>query len=136
MKPVVTREFLTTTLKESTPVDLRIVGRTLLHAALVGLAAGVMGAAFFVALELIQKYVLEALAGYRVLRASGETFLPPLDAARPFRPWLLLIFPAVGALGAGLISQLAPETRGGGGDAMINAFHQQGGVIRRRVAGV
>ncbi|MDB4979705.1 MAG: Chloride channel protein [Myxococcales bacterium] len=136
MKPVVTREFLTTILKEATPVDLRIVGRTLLHAALVGLAAGLMGAAFFVALELIQKYVLEALAGYRVLRASGETFLPPLDAGRPFRPWVLLLLPAVGALGAGLISQLAPETRGGGGDAMITAFHKHGGVIRRRVAGV
>jgi CIC family chloride channel protein len=136
MKPVVAREFLTTILKEAAPVDLRIVGRTLLHAALVGLAAGVMGAAFFVALELIQKYVLEALAGYRVLRASGETFLPPLDASRPFRPWVLLLLPAVGALGAGLISQLAPETRGGGGDAMITAFHQHGGVIRRRVAGI
>ena len=37
MKPVVTREFLTTLLKDATPVDLRIVGRTLLHAALVGL---------------------------------------------------------------------------------------------------
>jgi CIC family chloride channel protein len=136
MKPVVTREFLTTILKEATPVDLRIVGRTLLHAALVGLAAGLMGAAFFVALELIQKYVLEALAGYRVLRASGETFLPTLDAGRPFRPWILLFLPAVGAVASGLISQLAPETRGGGGDATITAFHQQGGVIRRRVAGV
>src|SRR6266446_3919694 len=105
MKPVVTREFLTTLLKEAAPVDLRIVGRTLLHAALVGLAAGLMGAAFFAALELIQKYVLEALAGYRVLRASGETFLRPLDAARPFRPWMLLFLPAVGALASGLVSQ-------------------------------
>src|SRR5204863_5948055 len=36
----------------------------------------------------------------------------------------------------GLVSQLAPETRGGGGDAMITAFHNHEGVIRRRVAGV
>jgi CIC family chloride channel protein len=136
MKPVVSREFLTTILQEATPVDLRIVGRTLLHAALVGLAAGLMGAAFFAALELVQRLVLELFAGYRVLRASGETFVPELDAGHPFRWWLLLFLPALGALGSGLVSQLAPETRGGGGDAMINAFHKNDGVIRRRVAGV
>jgi CIC family chloride channel protein len=136
MKPVVTRELLTTILKEATPVDLRLVGRTLLHAALVGLAAGLMGAAFFAALEVIQRFVLESLAGYRILRASGETFMAALDEGRPFRWWLLLFLPAAGALGSGLVSQLAPETRGGGGDAMITAFHERGGVIRRRVAGV
>jgi CIC family chloride channel protein len=136
MKPVVTREFLTTILKEATPVDLRIVGRTLLHAALVGIVAGLMGAAFFAGLEVVQRLFLELVAGYRVLRASGETFMPELDATRPFRWWLLLFLPALGALGAGLVSQLAPETRGGGGDAMIDAFHQKGGVIRRRVAWV
>jgi len=136
MKPVVTREFLTTILKEATPVDLRIVGRTLLHAALVGVVAGLMGAVFFAALEVIQRFVLEYLVGYRILRAAGETFLGGLDGTRPFRWWLLLFLPALGALGSGLVSQLAPETRGGGGDAMITAFHQKGGVIRRRVAGV
>src|ERR1700742_3902289 len=136
MKPVVTREFLTTILKEATPVDLRIVGRTLLHAALVGVVAGLMGAAFFAALEVVQRFLLEDLGGYRILRASGETFMPELDALRPFRWWLLLFLPALGALGSGLVSGLAPETRGGGGDAMIDAFHQKGGVIRRRVAWV
>jgi chloride channel protein, CIC family len=136
MKPVVNREFLTTILKEAAPVDLRIVGRTLLHAALVGIVAGLMGAAFFAALEVVQRFVLEYVGGYRLLRASGETFLPELDGTRPFRPWLLVFLPAVGALASGLISQLAPETRGGGGDAMITAFHQQGGVIRKRVAWV
>src|SRR5882724_3314759 len=136
MKPVVTRELLTTLLKEATPVDLRIVGRTLLHAALVGIVAGLMGAAFFAALEIVQRFLLEYLLGYRILRASGETFMHELDAGRPFRWWLLLFLPAVGALASGLISQLAPETRGGGGDAMIDAFHRKGGVIRRRVAGV
>ena len=41
--------------------------------------------------------------------------------------------PALGAIGSGLVTTLAPETRGGGGDAMIDAFHHGGGVIRRRV---
>ena len=44
-----------------------------------------------------------------------------------------MLLPAAGALLAGLVCLLAPETRGGGGDAMIHAFHHQGGVVRRRV---
>lgn len=136
MKPVVGRDFLTTMLKEATPVDLRLVGRTLIHAAIVGVVAGLIGAAFFAGLEVVQRLILEQLAGYRILRASGETFLPELDAGRPFRWWLLLFLPGLGALGAGVVSQLAPETRGGGGDAMIDAFHRKDGLIRRRVPGV
>jgi chloride channel protein, CIC family len=136
MKPIGTRELLTSLLRDATPVDLRIVGRTLLHAALVGVVAGLMGAAFFAALEIVQRLLLEYLGGYRILRASGETFMRELDAARPFRWWLLFVLPAAGALVSGLVSSLAPETRGGGGDAMIDAFHRHGGVIRRRVAWV
>src|SRR3954471_5887054 len=130
------RDFLTTILRDATPAELRIVGRTLIHAALVGVAAGLMGAAFFAALEVVQRLVLEDLGGYHPLRASGETFLPELTSTRVFRPWLLVVMPAVGALACGIIAQLAPETRGGGGDAMIDAFHQHGGVIRKRVAWV
>jgi CIC family chloride channel protein len=136
MKRVVGRELLTTILKEAAPADLRIVGRMLFHAAIVGVAAGLMGAAFFAALEVVQRLILEDLGGYRPLRAHGETFLPELSGVRHFRPWLLLLVPAIGALASGIISELAPETRGGGGDAMINAFHRQDGVVRRRVSWV
>src|SRR6266540_1845897 len=136
MKRVLGRELLTTILREAAPAELRVVGRSLLHAALVGVAAGVMGAAFFATLELVQRLVLEDLGGYRPLRAHGETFLPELTAQLHFRPWLLALLPAVGALASGILSELAPETRGGGGDAMIDAFHNQGGVIRRRVSWV
>src|SRR6185503_19551324 len=136
MKRLGGRELLTTILREAAPADLRIVGRMLLHAAIVGVAAGLMGAAFFAALELVQRLILEDLGGYRPLRAHGETFLPELSGLHQFRPWLLVVVPAIGALASGIISELAPETRGGGGDAMINAFHRQDGVVRRRVAWV
>jgi CIC family chloride channel protein len=136
MKRVGGREFLTSILKEATPPDLRIVGRTLAHASIVGAAAGLMGAAFFATLELVQRLVLEDLGGYRPLRASGETFMPEIGHAAHFRPWLLVLLPAVGALIGGIISELAPETRGGGGDAMIDAFHHHEGKIRKRVTWV
>jgi CIC family chloride channel protein len=119
-------------LAESAPLDLRIVGRTLLHAAAVGVAAGLAGAAFFAGLEYFTRGVLEELAGYIPLRADGETFAAS-SGSHTFRPWLLAILPALGGLACGLITRLAPETRGGGGDAMIDAFHHEGGFIRRRV---
>ena len=47
-----------------------------------------------------------------------------------------MLLPAVGALISGIISELAPETRGGGGDAMIDAFHHHEAKIRKRVTWV
>ena len=119
-------------LADSAPLDLRIVGRTLLHAAAVGVVAGLAGAAFFAGLEYFTRAMLEELAGYIPLRADGETFAAG-GGFHTFRPWLLVILPGLGGLACGLLTRLAPETRGGGGDAMIDAFHHEGGRIRRRV---
>ena len=114
------------------PLDLRILGRTLLHTAAVGLAAGLLGVAFFAGLEYTQSFLLEHIAGYTPLRAHGERIFGE-PSKLILRPAVILILPAAGALLAGLLCMLAPETRGGGGDAMIHAFHHQGGVVRRRV---
>jgi CIC family chloride channel protein len=114
------------------PLDLRILGRTLFHAALVGLSAGLIGALFFAGLEYAQTFLLERLAGYTPLRAHGEKLFGEATDLH-LRPIVAMALPAMGALLAGLVCLLAPETRGGGGDAMIHAFHHQGGVIRRRV---
>src|ERR1051325_3097190 len=96
VKRVVGRDLLTTILREAAPADLRIVRRMLLHAAIVGVAAGLMGAAFFAGLELVQRLILEDLGGYRPLRAHGETFLPEMANLGRFKPWLLVIVPEIG----------------------------------------
>ncbi len=115
-----------------TSPTLKLLGRVLLHAALVGAAVGFAGLLFVEGLELTQHFVLERLAGYVPLRAAGEQ--PALDDhTSPFRPWILWLLPAIGALAGGLLSSLAPETRGGGTDAIIGAFHNSAGVVRRRV---
>ena len=135
VRPTRDRRFLAPLLDAAAPIDLRILGRTILHAAVVGLGAGFIGAAFFVCLEVVQRLLLEDLCGYVPLRAAGEA----LFALRPvhhYRWYLLLVLPALGALASGLVTTLSPETRGGGGDAMIDAFHHGGGVIRRRVTWV
>lgn len=121
---------------DAAPLDLRFVGRTLLRAALVGVAAGAVGALFFGGLELVQSLLLERLAGYVPLRAHGETLLAGASEHHAFRPWLLLLLPALGGLACGWLTRLAPEARGGGADAMLDAFHRQGGMIRPRVIAV
>ena len=114
------------------PGSLQLLGRSLLTAALVGAAAGLIGSFFFAGVELVQRVVLEGWCGYVPLRAAGEQIATPIRDA-PFRPWLVWLMPAIGALGAGYLSRFAPETRGGGSDAIIEAFHSQRGIVRRRV---
>jgi CIC family chloride channel protein len=117
------------------PIEFQILGRVLLQAALVGAAAGLLGSLFFAGVEAFERLVLESWVGYAPLRAGGETILGELRQQVPFRPWLLLVVPAAGALLGGAISTwLAPETRGGGSDAIIEAFHQRRGIVRKRVA--
>ncbi len=114
------------------PLDLRILGRTLVQAALVGVACGLVGTAFFAGLKYLQHLTLERAAGYVPLRAAGEAFVP--EAAHTvFHPWLLVLLPALGGLGCGLLMRFAPEIRGGGGNTMIRAFHEGAGVVRARV---
>jgi CIC family chloride channel protein len=117
------------------PLDLRIVGRTLLHAALVGGLAGILGAAFFAALEVSQRLLLEGITGYAPLRAYGETYLRA-EPGMTVRPLLLAMMPALGGLLSGILtSRFAPEAAGGGGNAIVDAYHR-GGVVRRRVIAV
>jgi len=113
-------------------LQLGDVGRNLFDGVMIGVAAGLIGAALFAGFEYFQRGVLEELAGYIPLRADGETFAAS-ETPHHFRPWLLFVLPALGGLACGLVCRIAPETRGGGGDAMIEAFHLQGGLIRRRV---
>src|SRR4051812_12052125 len=87
------RDALRAILAESAPAELTIIGRTLLHAAVVGAAAGLLGAGFFASLEYVQRLLLEDLGGYHPLRAAGETFLAE-HGNRTFRPWLLVLLPA------------------------------------------
>jgi CIC family chloride channel protein len=115
----------------SAPLSFEVLGRVLLHAALVGAAAGLIGSLFVAGLEIAQRFLLEGLTGYLPLKAAGELVMDSKPIT--WRPWLLWAIPAIGALLGGAISTLAPETRGGGSDAIISSFHNGGGIVRRRV---
>lgn len=117
--------------------ELRAVGRIVLHALTVGLAVGVGACVFYSMLLIAERVLLQGLAGYAPLRSAGEkAFDFPLPR-RPFSPLMVVLLPAIGGLGAGVLAhRLARETSGGGGDAYIDAFHRRGGTMRKRVAGV
>ncbi len=75
------------------------------------------------------------MAGYHAEAPAGEArvvWLPEIDA--PFRPWLLLVVPAVGGLLSGLlVFRFAPEAEGHGTDAAIAAVHHNPRSMRGRV---
>jgi chloride channel protein, CIC family len=115
------------------PLDLQILGRVLLHAALVGIAAGGLGTLFVFGCEMLSALLLGYVAGYHPLHAAGEHDFFPVSSTM-FRPWLLLFVPAAGALVSGVLCyKFAPEAFGGGTDALIDAFHHKRGVLRKRV---
>lgn len=126
------RSLLGAVLGDDRPLELQLVGRTVLEALVVGLTVGAAGCLMLLALEASEHLVLEHLLGYPHLRAVGEA-RESTATATGVRLVLVALLPMLGGLIAGLLSRLAPEIRGGGGDAMIDAFHHHGGVVRRRV---
>lgn len=112
------------------PLELGLLGRTMLLAAAVGAATGLVGVAFVKALESATHVALDGWAGMEVIGAVGEGPGGPRSAPRL---WVIAFLPALGALVSGLLTRLAPETAGGGADQAIEAIHKRGGYLRVRV---
>ncbi|MYL82464.1 CBS domain-containing protein [Desulfovibrio aerotolerans] len=100
-----------------------------------GLGSGLLAIAFHAGLEGLTHLLQVHLAGLSLPQPSGESLGGGLPG--PYRPWLIPIFTtAVGLITGLLVSRFIPEALEGvtdGTDAMIRAFHQQGGVIRPAV---
>lgn len=109
------------------PLELGMFSRTLLRATLVGVVAGIVGAAFTYSIQTVSDLVLEEWAGARLLHATSEPLLR--EPAHPDVPWLILVIPAAGALLAGLITRWAPDARGGGADRAIATYHHHGARV-------
>ncbi len=58
------------------------------------------------------------------------------DWVNSFTIWIILLFPIVGLFISGFITgTFAPEARGHGTDAIINAYHHKWGIVKPRVIG-
>jgi CIC family chloride channel protein len=102
---------------------------------LLSIAVGVVAGVGAVAFDHLLALALEALhliTGYMEPgRGAASNLATQITAKHSY--WFLVI-PALGGLASGiLVYTLAPEAEGHGTDAMIEAFHQKGGQIRKRV---
>ncbi len=95
-----------------------------------GVVSGFGAILFETLLRYAFHYFLHLTTGYAE-PLTGAAAVPFLGVTRS---WLFLIIPALGGLVSGvLVYIIAPEAEGHGTDAMIEAFHRKGGLIRKRV---
>ena len=114
-------------------IELQSTGKWFLLAAMIGVVAGGAAIVFQTLVIVVQHVALENIAGFHPSQAVGEhnLFASP---ETEFSAWALVAVMAVGGLTSGLLVYLvAPEARGPGTDAAIDAFHNQRGNIRARV---
>lgn len=122
----------------------RLLARRYTHIALMrwlvlgvvaGLGSGTLAIAFHAGLEGLSHLLQVHLAGLTLPHPSGEQLIS--GPAGPYRPWLIPVFTtAVGLVTGLLVTRVIPKSLEGvtdGTDAMIKAFHTQGGVIRPAV---
>jgi CIC family chloride channel protein len=101
---------------------------------------GVFGAlatqVFTTLLHWSNAFFLGTLAGYRPPGLPSEGGVPT-EVLGPHGLWLIPVVTTLGGLIVGLITVwLAPEAEGHGTDAVVRAFHREGGTLRPRVAPV
>ncbi len=111
----------------------RKAARRILISVFIGVVTGLGAMAFFFCLEWGRWFFLGYLSGGTFPAPDGER-LAHLAVTTPYRPWLLMLMPALGGLVSGLlVYTFAPETEGDGTNAMIDSFHNLGGIVRPRV---
>lgn len=120
---------------EHSTKERKYIQRWVLLSILIGIVAGFGAFAFYLLLQIMTDFFLGYLAGFQPRPPAGEQAVPYISLpTAPFHLWVLALMPALGGLIAGLIIySFAPEAEGHGTDAIIDAFHNKKGVIRKRV---
>jgi len=111
----------------------------MVYSALIGVFGALGALVFSVLVEWVSDGTLLELVGYSMPMPGGEsTDLSGFDlqqALHPTRRWLLFLVPSIGGLVSGwLVFKFAPDAEGHATDAVIKAYHREGGEIRPRVA--
>ncbi|MGP6220878.1 chloride channel protein [Caldiplasma sukawensis] len=109
-------------------------GKWLFIGTLIGVIAGFGSIIFYIMINVVTKYMLYGISGFNPpssgLTAGLSTYKISSDVHRLFFPIIL----GLGGLFVGIfLTKTAPEAKGHGTDAAIDAFHNKGGYIRRRI---
>ncbi len=113
--------------------ELEYIQRWVLWSTIIGIVAGLGAIGFYLLLQTTGAFFQGYVSGYHPALPAGEPSILSF-LSNSFRLWVLALIPAVGGLIAGLIIYtFAPEAEGHGTDAVIDAFHNKNGEIRRRV---
>ena len=113
-------------------LELKQVQRWTLFSILIGIVSGFGAILFYLGLDIVSNYALGGIGGYYPPSPGGELslFSHPATEVR----WLLFLLPAAGGLIAGIIIYTySPEAQGHGTDAVIDAYNNKRGFIRKRV---
>lgn len=114
--------------------QFKLLGKWLLLGSVVGIVAGLAGILFQTLLGLLTSFVIPHLMGLNAGHAGGDT--EQFHFAMGALSWIaILALPTLGGLLSGfLIFKYAPEAKGHGTDAAIEAYHKNRGIIRPIVA--
>jgi len=103
-------------------------------ALMVGVVAGLGGSLLTWGVNWLSSGLLGGVVGFHV-PGHGES--ATVTWSMPERPWLLLVvLPLAGLLVGRIVQTFAPEAEGHGTDAVINAYHRERAVLRKRVVPV
>jgi chloride channel protein, CIC family len=119
-------------------MDLWTSGKWIVLSVLVGCVAGIGGILFQYAGQFVVQLTLVYFAGYAPGEARGEHSLFSHDLSAgigtEFSPWMIVAVMTAGGIVSGwLVYTFAPDARGHGTDAVIDAFHNKRGFIRARI---
>ncbi len=113
-------------------LNLRELQKWVIFSIVIGIVSGFGAILFYLGLGTLTNYALGGIGGYYPPTPGGEPSVFGHPATKI--NWLLFLLPATGGLIAGIIIYtFAPEAEGHGTDAVIDAYNNKRGFIRKRV---
>ncbi len=108
-------------------------GKWAVVGSLIGVVAGIGAIILYLLINLVTEYLLTELTGFSPPRSGIVSGIAPYHFS-PYRSWMIPVSLVVGGLLVAIIlNKTAPEAKGHGTDAAIDAFHNKNGRIRRRI---
>ena len=109
-------------------------GKWAIVGVLIGIIAGIGAILFYLSIEFVTEYMLGEITGFSPPRSGIISGTSPYTLSLGPHYYLIPLSIGLGGFIVGIIlNKTAPEAKGHGTDAAIDAFHNRNGMIRRRI---